>query len=118
MRKRPKGWRSPIPEADALRTILRLVSRQTSREIVRVLAKQPSDVKTLAKSLKKPASTVRANVNRLVKGNLIETVQTKPKSVYRLSESVKVNDGPKMLGMTITTPKGSSISFNILHESG
>ena len=118
MRMRPKGWRSPIPEADALRTILRLVARQTSREIVRALARQPSDIKTLAKSLKKPVSTVRANVNRLVKGNLIEASQSKPKSVYRLSESVKVKDGPKMLGMTIKTPKGSSISFNILHESG
>ena len=118
MSKLPKGWRSPIPEADKLRTILRLMGRTTSREIVRVLAKQPSDVVTLAKTLKKPVSTVRANVNRLVKGHLIEAAQTKPKSMYRLSKSVKVNDGPKMLGMTITTPKGSSISFSILQKSG
>lgn len=116
MSKLPKGWRSPIPEADALRTILRLMSKQTSREIVRVLAKQPADVKTLAKTLKSPESTIRANAKRLVEGHLIEVAQSKPKFVYQLAKSVKVNDGPKMLGMTITTPKGSSISFS-LHQS-
>lgn len=117
MSKLPKGWRSPIPEAETLRTILRLMARQTSREIVRVLAKQPSDVRALAQAINRPVSTVRANVNRLADGHIIQAAQSKPKRVYRLSEGVTVDDGPKMLGVTIKTPKGSSISYSLLHKS-
>ena len=106
MSKRPPGWRSPIQDADILRKILRLLARETSREIIKALARQPRNVSALAKNLGRPVSTVRANLDRLTQAHLVEVSEVKPKHLYRLSDQVTVRDRAKTLRVSVRTPRG------------
>ena len=118
MSKRPPGWRSPIQDADTLRKILRLLARETSREIVKVLAWQPTDVSTIAENLGRPISTVRANLGRLAKVHLVEVSRAKSKNVYRLSDQVTVLDRAKTLRVSVRMPSGSAISVQLNQPPG
>ncbi len=118
MSKRPPGWRSPIQEADTLRKILRLLARETSREIVKVLARQPTNVSALAENLGRPVSTVRANLDRLAQAHLVEVSKVKSKNVYRLSDQVTVRDRAKTLRVSVRTPRGSAISVQLNQSPG
>lgn len=110
MSKRPPGWRSPIQDADTLRKIMRLLARETPREIIKVLARQPTNVSTLAENIGRPVSTVRANLDRLAKVHLVEVSKVKPKHVYRLSDQVTVRDRATTMRVSVRTPRGSAIS--------
>ena len=118
MSKRPPGWRSPIQDADTLRKILQLLARETPREIIRVLARQPTNVSTLAENLGRPVSTVRANLERLARAHLVEVSTVKPKHVYRLSDQVTVRDHARTLRVSVRTPRGSTISFQLNQPPG
>ena len=116
MSKRSTRWRSPIPEADLLRAILRLLAHEPSRDIIRRLTQRPSDVPTLAKQLGRPSSTIRANLIRLAECHIVETAQVNPKRLYRLAKTVTVHDRPKTIRVTVRTPGGSAIAIKLLHR--
>ncbi len=118
MSKRSTGWRSPILEADLLRVILRLLARETPREIVKVLARQPTNVSTLAETLGRPVSTVRANLDRLAKAHLVEVSKVKPKHVYRLSDQATVRDHATTIRVSVRTPRGSAVSIQLNQPPG
>ncbi len=118
MSKPPPGWRSPIQDADTLRKILRLLARETSREIVKALARQPTNVSALAENLGRPASTVRANLDRLAEAHLVEVSKVKSKHVYCLSDRVTVRDRAKTLRVSVRMPSGSAISVQLNQPPG
>ncbi|MEE8153794.1 MAG: winged helix-turn-helix domain-containing protein, partial [Phycisphaerales bacterium] len=115
---RPPGWRSPIQDADTLRKIMRLLARETPREIVKALARQPTNVSTLAENIGRPVSTVRANLDRLAKAHLVEVSKVKPKHVYRLSDQVTVRDHATKMRVSVQTPRGSTISLQFSQPPG
>ncbi len=97
---------------------MRLLARETPREIVKVLARQPTDVSTLAENLGRPLATVRANLDRLAKVHLVEVSKVKPKHVYRLSDQVTVRDRAATLRVSVRTPRGSAISVQFSQPPG
>ena len=115
MGKRRSGWRSPIPDVDAVRAVLRLLAHELCRHILMHLAKESADASTLSKALKRPVSTIRSNLKRLEKVGFVKEAQTRGRSTtYCLTKNVEVQMRPRrQVYFAVRTARGSKVAVQL-----
>lgn len=111
---RRKKWRSPIPNADAVRLILRLLSSDLRCNMVIRLAAEPMNASALAARLRCAPSTASRNLQRLVEGRIVKVEQPQGKRVYRLSEIVSVQRSGDMVELHVGIPCGGEVALRLL----
>lgn len=114
MAQRRREWRSPIPNADAVRLILRLLASDLRCNMVIRLADEPMDALALAARLECAASTASRNLQRLVEGRIVEVEQPQGKRVYRLSDIVSVHRSGDMVEFRVGLPGGGEVALRLL----
>ena len=111
--RRRKKWRSPIPNADAVRLILRLLSSDLRCNMAIRLAAEPMDASALAARLRCAPSTASRNLRRLVEGRIVEVDRLQGKHVYRLSNIVSVQRSGDMVELHVGIPCGGEVALRL-----
>lgn len=114
MTPRRKKRRSTIPNADALRSILRLLGSDLRCNMLIDLATKPTDASALAARMGCAPSTARRNLQRLAEGTLVTVEQPKDKSLYRLSDIVSVQRNGDMVDLHVGMQCGGKVALRLL----
>ncbi len=114
MTQRPKNWRSPIRNVEALRSILRLLGSDLRCNMLIDLATKPADASALAARLRCAPSTARRNLRRLTEGRMATVEQRHCKRIYQLSKIVSVQRNGDMVDLRVSMQGGGNVALRLL----
>ena len=114
MIQRRKKRRSTIPNADAVRSILRLLGSDLRCNVIIDLATKPTDASALAARMRCAPSTARRALQRLTEGRMVTAEQRQGKRIYRLSKIVSVRRNGDMVDLRVGIPSGGKVALRLL----
>ena len=114
MTQRRKNRRVPIPNADTVRSIFRLLGSDLRCNMLIDLAAKPTDASSLSARLRCAPSTARRTLQRFTECRMTTEQQSHGKRIYQLSKIVTVQRDGDMVDLRVDLPNGSAVVLRLL----